>query len=81
MKPAFYPVEPELTRAVGRESCPAGGAFLRQQLEAGGGAEAEEQEERSGGGQHDVGRAWRCWRWVWFRSVLPPVLTCFFYQA
>lgn len=46
-------MEPELTRAVGRESCPAGGAFLRQQLEAGGGAEAEEQEERSGGWQHD----------------------------
>lgn len=46
-------MDPELTRAVGRESCPAGGAFLRQQLEAGGGAEAEEQEERSGGWQHD----------------------------
>lgn len=59
--------ELKLTRAVGRESCPTGGAFLRQQLEAGGGAEAEEQEERSRAGHHDVSPGWRCLRWVWFR--------------
>lgn len=91
MKPVFYSMDPELTRAVGRESCPTGGAFLRQQLEAGGGAEAEEQqEERSGAGQHDVSqgwRCWRCWRWVRFRCwrgsglFLRPVLTCYFYQS
>lgn len=80
-------MEPELTRAVGRESCPTGGAFLRQQLEAGGGAEAEEQEERSRAGLHDVSQGWRCLRWVWFRCwrgsglSFHPVLTCYFYQS
>lgn len=71
-------MELKLTRAVGRESCPTGGAFLRQQLEAGGGAEAEEQEERSRAGHHDVSPGLEVSEvglvqvLTQLRSVLPP---------